>query len=317
MKRLRPVLIILAIGAAAVVAWLLLTSSTPDRALSGYIEGEELYLASPVAGSVASVSAVEGTRVSAGQHLFTIDPATLAAQQQQRTANVTEAQMQIAAAEANARQADADVAAARADADRARQDLARLLSVKRDDSAAVAGKDIDAARAALREAEAKVSAGQKTADSRRAQFDAARAQTVAAKGGQREAQIRIDQLSPAAPADGRVEDVYFQQGEWVNANQAVVALLPDNKVKVRFYVPERQVAAYAPGRTVRFSCDGCASGLSAVIRYVSPRPEFTPPIIYSRDSRDRLVFMVEAYPARPAGLMPGLPIDVEPLTRQK
>lgn len=317
MKKLRPLFIMAVIIAAAVALWLLLSGAKRERTLSGYIEGEEMYLASPVAGTVASVSAVEGTRVSAGQQLFTIDPATLAAQQQQREASVTAAQTQIAAAEANAHQADADAAAARADADRARQDLARLLSVKRDDSAAVAGKDIDAARAALREANAKVSGAQKTADARRAQVEAARAQAMEAKGGQREAQIRISQLSPAAPKDARVEDVYFQPGEWVNANQAVVALLPDNKVKVRFFVPEQQVSAYMPGRTVRFSCDGCASGLGAVIRYVSPRPEFTPPIIYSRDSRDRLVFMVEAYPQHAEKLQPGLPVDVEPLTRQQ
>jgi len=58
-------------------------------------------------------------------------------------------------------------------------------------------------------------------------------------------------------------------------------------------------------------------GLKATIRYVSPRPEFTPPIIFSRDSRDRLVFLVEAYPTQPAKLQPGLPVDVEPLARQK
>lgn len=317
MTKLRPLLIIGVILAASVVLWLLLAGTIREHTLSGYIEGEELYLASPVAGSVASVSAVEGTRVTVGQQLFTIDTATLAAQEQQRRANVAAAQTQIASAEANARQADADVAAARADADRARQDLARLMSVRRDDSAAVAGRDIDAARAALRGANAKVSAAQKNSDARLSQIEAARAQAEEAKGGQREAQIRVNQLSPNAPAAGRVEDVYFQPGEWVNANQAVVALLLDNKVKVRFYVPEQQVAAYTPGRTVHFSCDGCATGLSAVIRYVSPRPEFTPPIIYSRDSRDRLVFMVEAYPARPADLLPGLPVDVEPLSRQK
>ena len=317
MKRLRPLLLIGLIIAAAVVLWLMLTGSRRERTLSGYIEGEELYLASPVAGTVASVSALEGARVAAGQQLFAIDPATLAAQQQQREANVAASQTQIASADANARQADADVAAAVADSDKARQDLARLLRVRSDDSAAVAGKDLDAARAALREANARVAASQKAADARRAQVEAARAQTLEAKGGQREAQIRINQLSPAAPAAGRVEEVYFQPGEWVNANQAVVALLPDNKVKVRFYVPEQQVAAYMPGRTVRFSCDGCAGGLSAVIRYVAPRPEFTPPIIYSRDSRDRLVFMVEAYPARPATFQPGLPVDVEPLLGRK
>lgn len=317
MKRFRPLLIIVAIITAVVVLWLLLSGSKRERTLSGYIEGEELYLASPVAGTVASVFAVEGARVAPGQQLFAIDPATLAAQQQQREANLVTARTQIASAEANARQAEADVAAASADADRARQDLARLLAVKRNDSAAVAGKDLDAGRAALREANARVAAAQKTADARSAQVEAARAQTEEAKGGQREAQIRINQLSPSAPAAGRVESVYFQPGEWVNANQAVVALLPDNKVKVRFFVPEQQVAAYVPGRSVRFSCDGCASGLSAVIRYVSPRPEFTPPIIYSRDSRDRLVFMVEAYPAGAANLQPGLPVDVEPLVGRK
>jgi HlyD family secretion protein len=125
--------------------------------------------------------------------------------------------------------------------------------------------------------------------------------------------IRVGQLAPAAPSSARVEDVFFQPGEWVNANQAVVSLIPDNKVKVRFYVPEQQVARYRPGQQVRFTCDSCGGRLSAVVRYVSPRPEFTPPIIYSRDSRDRLVFMVEAYPARPIQLMPGLPVDVEPL----
>jgi HlyD family secretion protein len=317
MNRLRPLLLVVVVIAAAVVLWLLLSGSKRERTLSGYIEGEELYLASPVAGTIASVSAVEGSRVAAGQQLFTIDPATLGAQQQQRQASAAAAQTQIAAAEANARQADADVAAAAADADRARQDLARLLSVKRDDAAAVAGKDIDAARAALREANAKVVSAQKTADARRAQVQAARAQAVEAQGGQRETQIRISQLSPPAPAAGRIEDVYFQQGEWVNANQAVVALLPDNKVKVRFYVPEQKVGSYTPGRTVRFSCDGCAAGLSAVIRYVSSRPEFTPPIIFSRDSRDRLVFMVEAWPTNPANLQPGLPVDVEPLPERK
>jgi HlyD family secretion protein len=46
---------------------------------------------------------------------------------------------------------------------------------------------------------------------------------------------------------------------------------------------------------------------------VSPRAEFTPPVIYSLQSRDRLVFLIEALPANPAGLTPGLPIDVVPL----
>ncbi len=313
MSRFRPIVIVVLIIAAAAVAWYLLGGSKRERTLSGYIEGENLYLAAPVSGTVETVSAVEGARVSAGQPLFRIEPATLTAQGQQAAASVAAARTEIASAEAQAQQADADVSAASADAAKARQDLARLLSVKRADSAAVAGKDIDAANAALRNANARVTAAQKTAQARRAQVVASRAQAEQARGGAREVEIRVGQLAPAAPSPARVEDVFFQRGEWVNANQAVVSLIPDNKVKVRFFVPEDQIARYRPGRNIRFSCDSCGGGLAATIRYVSPRPEFTPPIIYSRDSRDRLVFMVEAYPDRPAGLQPGLPVDVEPL----
>jgi HlyD family secretion protein len=313
MNRFRPIVIVALLIGVAVIAWLLSGGSKRERLLSGYIEGESLFLSSPVAGTVGSISAVEGTRVSAGQQLFTIDPATLSAQGQQAQANVAAARTQIASAEATARQAGAEVTATAAAAERARRDLNRLLSVRRDDPAAVAGKDLDAPRAARRGADARVTAARRTEDSRRAQVAAARAQAAEAQGGQREVQIRVNQLSPIAPAAARVEEVFFQPGEWVSANQPVVSLLPDNKVKVRFYVPEKEVARYRPGRDVKFSCDGCSSGLSATIRYVSPRPEFTPPIIYSRDSRDRLVFMVEAYPKRPAELQPGLPVDVEPL----
>ena len=313
MSRLRPIIVLAVLVAAGVAAWLLLGGSQRERFLSGYIEGEDLYLSAPVAGTISSVSAVEGTRVTAGQQLFTIDPAALSAQGEQAQANVAAAQTQIASAEANARQADAEVAAAAADAERARSDLARLETVRRADPAAVAGKDLDAARAALRNANARLLAARKAADSRRAQVAVARAQTAEAQGGKREVQIRVNQLSPTAPTDARVEEVFYQRGEWVSANQPVVSLLPDNKVKVRFFVPEREVAKYRTGREVRFTCDGCARGMSATIRYVSPRPEFTPPIIYSRDSRDRMVFMVEAYPKQPRSLQPGLPVDVEPL----
>ena len=313
MSRARIAIALAVLIGAAGLAWLLLGGSERDRFLSGYIEGESLFLAAPVAGTVSAVSAHEGTQVRAGQQLFAIDPATLSAQGEQAEASLELARTQIASAEAIASQSEADVAAAAADAERARSDLLRLIAVHRDDAAAVADKDIDGARAALRQAEARVAAARRTADSRRAQIASARAQADEARGRQREVGIRVGQLAPAAPVAGRVEDVFFQPGEWVSANQPVLALLPDDRVKVRFFVPEQEIARYRPGREVRFACDSCAPGLVATIRHVSPRPEFTPPIIYSRDSRDRMVFMVEADPKRPGGLRPGLPVDVEPL----
>jgi HlyD family secretion protein len=313
MKRSRPIIIVIVLIAAAFLAWRLLAPSREPPALSGYIEGETLFLAAPVAGTLTSLAAIEGQRVAGGAPLFTIDPATLSAQGEQARARIAEAGTQIAAAQATVQQAESEAAAAAADADKARRDLNRLLAVRRIDPAAVAGKDVDAAQAALREANARLAAARDSAAARRSQVGAARAQQDQARGGAREVQIRVGQLSPSAPGPASVEDVFFRPGEWVAANQPVLALLPDSQVKVRFFVPEREVARYRPGRTIRFACDACPSGLSARITYVSPRPEFTPPIIYSRDSRDRLVFMVEALPDRPRRLMPGLPVDVEPL----
>ncbi len=314
MSRWRAVLAIAAIVVIAVIAWLILAGSNKPRTLLGYIEGDDLYLAAPISGTVATVSVTEGQRVDAGEQLFAIAPATLTAQGQQAQANVAASQTQIAAAEANARQAAAEVTAAAAEASKAKSDLDRLLTVQKADSAAVAGKDLDAARAALDNANARLAAARRAADARRAQVAAAKAQTEQAKGGQNEVAIRENQLSPVAPAPGRVDEVFYQPGEWAPANQPVVSLLPDAKVKVRFFVPEPDLAKYRIGRTVHFSCDGCAKGLSATIRYVSPKPEFTPPVIFSRDSRDKLVYMVEAYPPHPQGLQPGQPIDVEPLS---
>ncbi|MCF2515486.1 HlyD family efflux transporter periplasmic adaptor subunit [Sphingomonas sp. G124] len=313
MNRAKPIMIVVLLIGAAALVWYFLSGSKRERQLSGYIEGESLFLAAPVSGTVASILAQEGQRVGAGTQLFTIDPATLSAQGEQARAQVVEARTQIATSEANAQQAEAEVTAAAADANRARQDLNRLLTVRSDDPAAVAGKDIDAAQATLREANARLSAARKTSQARRAQVAAAQAQENQARGGEREVSIRVDQLSPPAPSAARVEEVFYRPGEWVAANQPIVSLLPDDRIKVRFFVPEQKVARYRPGQSVRFSCDGCASGLTAKISYVSPRPEFTPPVIFSRDSRDRLVFMVEALPQKPGGLMPGLPVDVEPL----
>ena len=220
MKRRLPIVILLLV-AAAILIWWLVGRSESERYLSGYIEGEELYLASPVSGTVQAIAAQEGARVTAGTALFSIDPATLSAQGDQARAEIAAARTQIASAQANAEQAEAEARAAAATAERTRSDLARLESVRRTDPAAVAGKDLDAARATLREANARVAAARETAAARRAQISATRAQAEQAEGGAREVAIRVGQLSPAAPADARVDKVFYQQGEWVNANQPV------------------------------------------------------------------------------------------------
>jgi HlyD family secretion protein len=109
-----------------------------------------------------------------------------------------------------------------------------------------------------------------------------------------------------------VHDTFFVAGEWVPAGKPVVSLLPPGNIKLRFFVPATVVGALHVSQNIKAACDGCGAPLAATISYVSPAAEFTPPVIYSREARTKLVFMVEARPsaADAARLKPGQPVDV-------
>ena len=310
----RLIIVVLGLAAVALAAVVALAPQwRPTNKLSGYIEGEPLYLAAPISGRLTLIPVQRGDRVAAGAALFVVDTRTLAAGQAQAAGQVTQARSAITAAEQTRGQLVANVAAAQANAAEADREAARAARVLALGHGAISQQDADKARAAAQSARAVLVAAQRQADAAAAQIGGAGGQLSQAQAARADAAARLDQAAPVAPTAARVEDVFFQVGEWAAANQPVVSLLPDDRVRLRFFVPEREVARYRIGRQVRFGCDGCVAGLAATINYVSPRPEFTPPVIYSLQSRDRLVFLVEARPGNPRGLTPGLPVDVEPL----
>jgi HlyD family secretion protein len=319
----RRIIIVLAGLAALLLGWLLIAPQfRAGPTLSGYIEGEALYLAAPVAGTVADLGVRRGQRVAAGTPLFVIEPDQRAAQSERAEAELNVALAQAEDARKGQRPVElgileADLDAAEAQELEARRELSRTRQLTA--KGIYAQARLDDARSAHEAAAARVTAAQRrvaaaTLGDREDQIRAADARVTQARASRLETGARVSDMAPVAPAPGRVEDVFYQRGEWAAANQPIVALIPDDRVYVRFFVPQEAVAAYRTGQRVRFSCDGCRGELSATISYVSPRPEFTPPIIYSRDARDRLVFMVEARPERGASLVPGLPVDVEPLS---
>src|SRR5205814_3333187 len=105
----------------------------------------------------------------------------------------------------------------------------------------------------------------------------------------------------------------FREGEWVAAGKPVAMLLPPPNIKVRAFVPETKVGALRVGEEARVTVDGLPAPFAGRISYISPRAEYTPPVIYSRESRAKLVFMIESVfdPDVSAGLHPGQPVDVE------
>jgi HlyD family secretion protein len=108
---------------------------------------------------------------------------------------------------------------------------------------------------------------------------------------------------------GLVHETYFVEGEWVPAGRPVAALLPPANIKLRFYVPENVVSTIALDQAVAVRCDGCPAGLSGKVSFVSNQAEYTPPVLYSKESRTKLVFLVEAR-LQGAALRPGQPVDV-------
>ncbi len=291
--------------------------------LSGYVEGEALYPASPVAGRLVRLGVQRGDNVTAGATLFSVDPAQIAAQRDEAASQVLANKALARGAATGQRPAElaqirADLSAAQAVLVEAEKAYARVVPLF--DAGAASKASVDSALASRDRARGQVAAIERRLQvaqlgQRDEQVTNARQRVVQSEANLSALEARLSDLSPVAPSDGRIEDVFFQEGEWVPANTPVLSLLPADRVRLRFFVPQADVAKYAIGTEIGFSCDGCAAGLKAKISYVSPRPEFTPPVIYSREARDRMVFLVEAQPAKGAGLTPGLPIDVTPVAR--
>ncbi len=136
--------------------------------------------------------------------------------------------------------------------------------------------------------------------------------SAARQRGLEQSDWRYKQKEQTAPASGLVYDTYYRPGEWVPAGTPVLSLLPPEYMKARFFVPETGLGKFAAGTPVEIRMDGLPAPLPARVSFVSPAAEYTLPIIYSRENRGKLVFLVEASlaPADAAKLHPGAPIEV-------
>jgi HlyD family secretion protein len=305
------------------IALLLMTSAcVGDReaGFTGYVEAELLLVGAEVGGRLVELGADEGDRVSANAPLFAVDADRPQATLAQAAARVLEAEARLADAR-SAQQRPIDIAVLAAAVERAEAALAlserdyerhRVLAKR----GFVAQARLDAARSALDRDRASLDEAQRRIaqarqPARSAQIEAAQAALAQARAALRETEIGVDQLRVAAPVAGSVEQVYFRAGEVVSAGQPVLALLPPERLKVRFFVPEARLADARVGRIVEVACDGCPADLRARISFVAREAEFTPPVILSREERDRLVFTVEAKPIGDAARLPaGQPVEV-------
>jgi len=152
----------------------------------------------------------------------------------------------------------------------------------------------------------------KTGAGTQATLDAAVAALRVAEAPVNTTQTRLARRGGYAPVIGTVQQIYFREGETVPAQRPVLSIMPPGNMKIRFYVPEPELPKLAIGDEVRVTCDNCAADLTAKIYFISTTAEYTPPVIYSLDERNKLVYLIQARPARPDALRVGQPISVFP-----
>lgn len=294
--------------------------AAPATGYNGYVEAEYLYVAATSAGRLAEITVAEGAPVAAGQPLFRLD-----ASAQQAVLAAAEAQVANAAANLDNLQTGARpeeiavlraaLANAEAQRDLAQSTLERSERLIASGTATVA--QLDAQRAALAAANAVVA--QAVAQLAVAELPARPAQRAAAEAAQRAAEAEAERARTAlaervvaAPAAGTVERLFFEPGEVAGVGAPVLSILPEGPLTVLFFVPEADRPTLAPGASFLLSCDTCPPGLTVSLTRLAASPQYTPPVIYSRDERTRLVYRAEASLAAGSGLLPGQPVTLTP-----
>jgi len=291
-----------------------------NGALQGYAEGEYLRVASPIAGQLARLHVARGTEVKTGEPLFALEQENETAARRQAEEQLRQADAQyrnlltgkrpeeIEALRAQLAQAEASLTLSESNLRRQEELVSAKFVSKEAADTARSARDRDQGR--VSELKAQLAAAKLAA--RPDEIRAAQAAAAAAREALAQAEWRLDQKNLRAPREGQVTDTLYVQGEWVPAGSPVVALLPPANIKVRFFVPEKVLGSVKIGQAVSVRCDGCEKPISALISYISPQAEYTPPVIYSRENRTKLVFLVEARPApaEAAKLHPGQPVEV-------
>lgn len=285
---------------------------------TGYVEGEFVLIAPVATAQVEEMHLRRGDPVQAGDTLVRLEQrdAAIALAEARAALDAAKAQMSNLGEgrrEEEIRVIEANLASARAQADEIEREAARVGSLVERNVAPQAQLDeimsrLEVARAHVAEVEANLAVARLPA--RPQEIAAAEAQVAQAGARVEAAAWQLDRRTLTAPADGRIHEILRNTGEIAGPQAPVLSMLPEHAVFIRLFVPEDAVAAVAIGTELRINCDGCGDGARATVTYVASEPEFTPPVIYSLENRQKLVYTVEARPSgATAALKPGQIVD--------
>lgn len=296
-------------------------SQRPEQSYQGYVEGDFVYVSSSQSGRLDRLGVSRGQSVEQNTSLFVLESENEAAAQRQAAQQLAQAKALLDDLKTGKRAPELEVtraqlAQAQAEAKRAAAQFARDKAQAASDFISQAA--LDNSRATMESTAAQVRQLSSAVDvaklaGREAQIAAQAAQVAAASELLAQANWRLAQKGVAAPRSGLIVDTLYREGEWVAVGAPVVKLLPPNNVKVRFFIPQTDLGKLELGMKVSIQCDGCKTQVLGAISYISNQAEYTPPIIYSNQTRSKLVFMLEATPeaGREMLLKPGQPVTVK------
>jgi HlyD family secretion protein len=307
-------------GALLTAALLAACGEKAQAPFPGYVEAEYVRLAAPISGTLAKLHMNRGDQAAASAAAFVLEQESERAARQEATYRVARAQDDLA----NLRQGKRpdELAAIRAQLGQGQAALELSSAELARSNRLVAQQflspaSLDQARAAVARDQGRVNElnaqlRQAMQGARSPEISAAEQEVKAAQAQLDQAGWRVDQKTQRTPVAGEVTDVLYREGEWVPAGAAVLTLLPPANIKARFFLPQKQLGAVAIGQDVRLQCDGCGAPIPAKISFIAREAEYTSPIIYSKENRANLVFMVEARPSLEDArrLHPGQPLEV-------
>ena len=324
MKRIALPLLLITAALAAGLWWYVRMPEADGDSWQGWVEADSRFIGPEVAGRLIDTMPKQGTRVEAGDRLFSVESEVARAKVESARSALAQAEARLAAARApRQRPQEIDVLTARESAARAaleasRLDYERARTLARKGTAATSV--LDKARAAfdrdtalLEEIRRQIAVARLPA--RQPDLDAALEARAEAQARLRTARLEAAKHTVTAPMAGTIQEVYYRPGEVVGAGSPVIALLPPEAIRLRFFVPEAELAHLALGDAVTVTCDGCTP-VTATIDFLADKAEFTPPVIYSLEERAKLVFRVEAVPRTPKALRVGLPVTIRPEARK-
>ena len=305
---------------------------------SGVIEGVDVNVTSRISTRISAVRVREGDTVKQGDLLVDLDCTEPLAALEQAEAQLAAARASLDAALAgaksatgNASAATSNVRAARSQEDvlKAQEDLARI-DLQRTErlvkDGALPPSALDDARAKLLALESQI-AEQRAVEGvvknqagalwtsgtgAQAQAEAAERNVQAEQAGVTRAEVSVGECKLFAPRSAMVASRNFEPGEAVQPGTNILSLTDLTEARTRFYLPNEELAAAAPGRKVRVVADAYPGQIfEGTIFYVSPRAEFTPRNVQTREDRERLVYAVEVRIANlDMRLRSGMPVEV-------